>query len=115
MDLDTAIEDDIFAYKLFDKRGKFSFFIVHTSYLWSNILPSILHYIISSEFPRIAQCTLRLTDFVPKASQLYPKMITQGRNETSILCQIEKAFQKYPKTLFSKYCKTKLINEIIMY
>ena len=34
----------------------------------------------SSEFLRIAQCRVRLTDFVPKASQLYARLITQGEN-----------------------------------
>ena len=59
-----------------------------------------------SEFLRIAQCRLRLTDFVPKASQLYAEMITQGGNKASILHQIKKTFQRYPET-FSKYCKSK--------
>ena len=37
LDLDTTIEDSIFAYKLSDKRDKFPFFIVCMSYFASNI------------------------------------------------------------------------------
>ena len=43
----------------------------------------------------IVRCTLRLTDFVPKASQLYARMITQGGNKANILRLIKKTFQKY--------------------
>ena len=52
-----------------------------------------IHDSIFSEFLQIALCTLRLTDFVPKASQLYTMMITEDRNKTSILHQIKKALQ----------------------
>ena len=85
-------------------------------YLSSNIPSSIFYGSILSDFLRIARCTLRLTNFVPKTSQLYARMITQCGNKASILRQIKKAFQRYPET-FSKYCKTydELINEIIMY
>ena len=31
-----------------------------------------------SEFLQIARCALILTDFVPKASQLYNRTVTQG-------------------------------------
>ena len=44
----------------------------------------------------IVRCTLRLTDFVPKASQLYARMITKGGNKANILRLIKKkTFQKY--------------------
>ena len=33
LDLNITIEDNIFAYKLFDKRDKFPFFIVRMHYL----------------------------------------------------------------------------------
>ena len=84
--------------------------------LSSNIPSSAFYGSIFSEFLRIARCTRRLTDFVPKAFQLYTRMIAQGGNKRSILRQINKAFQKYPET-FSKYSKTydKSINEIIMH
>ena len=65
------IEDKVFACKLFDKRDKLLFFIVPMLYLLSSIPSSIFYDSIFSEFLRIAPCTLRLTDFVPKAYQLH--------------------------------------------
>ena len=38
LDLDIKIEDGIFVYKLFNKRDKFSFFIVRMSHFENNIL-----------------------------------------------------------------------------
>ena len=116
LDLDIIIGDNIFVYKLFAKRNKFHFFIVRMPYLSSNIPSSIFYDSIFSEFLQIVRCTRRLTDFVPKASHSYARMIIQCGNNTSILRQIKKSFQRYPET-FSKYCKTydELINEIIMY
>ena len=66
--MDITIEDKIFVYKLFDKRGKFPFFIVRIPYLSSNIPSSIFYGSKFLEFLRIALCTLRLKDVVPKAS-----------------------------------------------
>ena len=54
LDLDLTIEDNIFVYKLFDKKGKFPFFIVFISSLSSNIPPSIFYGSIFSEFLQIA-------------------------------------------------------------
>ena len=45
------------------------YFIVHMPYLSSNIATTVFYGSMFSEFLRIAQCTLKLTDFVPKASQ----------------------------------------------
>ena len=96
------IEEKIFAYELFDKRDKFPFFIACMPYLLSDIPSSIFYGSIFSEFLQIARSTIRLTNFVPKASQLYTRMKTQGGNKASILSQIKKAFQRYSETL-SKY------------
>ena len=115
--LDVTVEDNIFVYELFDKKDKFPFFIVRIPYLPYNIPSSIFYSSIFSEFLRIARCTLRLTDFVPKASQLYTSMITQGGNKASIIQrQIKKAIQRYAE-IFFKYCKIydELINKIILY
>ena len=90
---------------------KFPFFIVRMPYLTSSISTSSSIFY-GSKFPWITWCTLRVTDFMPKPSQLYTRMVTRGRNKASILPQIKKAFQKYPEP-FSKYCKSydKIINE----
>ena len=45
---------------------------------------------------------LSLTDFVPKTSEVYTRMVTQGGNMEYILRQIRKVFQRYPEA-FSKY------------
>ena len=116
MDLDITIENNIFVYRLFEKKEKFPFFIVRMPYLSSNIPSSIFYGLIFSEFLLIASCTLRLADFVPKPSQLYTRMVTQVGNKASALRQKKKAFQRYPET-FSKYSKAYdgIINEISMY
>ena len=74
--------------------NKFPFFIVRMYYLSSNIPSSLFCGSILSEFQQIAQCSLNiLSDFVPKASQLYQlytRIVTQGRNKVSIQGQIKK-------------------------
>ena len=69
LDLDIKLED-IFVYKFFGKKCKFPFFILRILICWA-----IFHHqysIIYSEFLWIT-FWLTLTDFVPKASQLYSK------------------------------------------
>jgi len=105
LDLDINIEDGMFIYKLFDKRDKFPFFIVRMPHLQSNIPSSIFYGSIFSEFLRIARCTLKFQHFLPRASELYQRMISQGANGTSINRQILKGFQRYPD-IFKKYGKT---------
>ena len=41
--MNIAIKNDMFVYKLFDKKDKFAFFVVCMSYLSSNILSSIVY------------------------------------------------------------------------
>ena len=104
----------IYLYISFDIRDKFPFFIVHMLYLSSHIPSSSVFYSsILSEFLRTAQCTPRLTYFVPKASQFYTRMVTQSGNKANVL-QI-KAFQRYPEEFF-RYCKIygEIINKIFM-
>ena len=116
LDLDITIEDNLLAWKYFDKWDKFLFFIARMPYLSSNIPSSIFYGSIFSDFLQIAWCTLRLRDFVSEASQLYTKMITQLGNKASILRQIKSLFQRYPE-IVSKYCQTyyQITNKIIMY
>ena len=69
LDLDIKLED-IIVYKFFEKKCKFPFFILRILICWA-----IFHHqysIIYSEFLWIT-FWLTLTDFVPKASQLYSK------------------------------------------
>lgn len=109
-----TIEEKIFAYELFDKRDKFPFFIACMPYLLSDIPSSIFYDSIFSEFLQIARSTLRLTDFVPKASQLYTRMKTQGGNKASILCQIKKAFQRYISQVLKDIRRNNQINIYVL-
>ena len=114
LDLDIKVEDGVFVYKLFDKRDTFPFFIVRMPHFSSNIPSSIFYASAFSEFLRIARCTLRLNDFIPRASELFSRMILQGGHKASLSKQIRKGFNRYPE-LFNKYHTTyeEMINMII--
>ena len=81
LDLEITIADNVFIYKLFNKREKFPFFIVRMLHLSSNIPSSIFYSSIFSEF-------------VPKGSQLYTRTIRHGGNKASILPQYCKTYDK---------------------
>ena len=102
-DLDITIENDIFLYKLFDKKDEFSFFIVRMPLLPSNIPSSIYYDSIFSEFLRISPFTLRVKDLVPTASQLYTKMELQGGNMVIILRTIKQSIPKVPWKVFQLF------------
>ena len=58
------------------------------------LLVTIVHMLLwvnLSEFIRIAKCTLKFSDFVPKAKQLFLRMISQGANQVNLLKQTKKA------------------------
>ena len=74
--LDIKIGDEIFLCKLFDKRDKFSFFIVSMPHFESNIPSAIFHGSIFSEFHRIARCTMKLEHFPLRTSELYSRMLS---------------------------------------
>ena len=78
LDLDIKVEDGIFVYKLFDKRDKFPFFIVHMPRFESNVPSTIFYGSIFSEFMCIPRCTLKLEHFVPGASELYSRTLKLG-------------------------------------
>ena len=105
LDLDITIRDGIFVYKLFDKRDAFPFFIVRMPHLSSNIPNNIFYSSFFSEFLRIARCTLELVDFLPRATELLQRMISQGGAEKTLHKQIHKAFLRYSET-FRKFGKT---------
>ena len=73
LDLDIKIENGIFVYKLFDKREKFLFFIVHMPHFQRNIPSTILYGSISSDFLRIARSTLKQEHFLSRASEFIQK------------------------------------------
>ena len=87
--MDITTENNIFVYNLIDERDKLTFSIVRMLYLPSNVPSSMFYGSVFSDFLQIARCILKLTDFVPKASQLYATTIKQGEKKDpipSILC-----------------------------
>jgi len=102
LDLDITIVDNIFVYKLFDKRDGFPFSIVRMPDLSGNIPSHIFYGSIMSEFLRIARATLLLIDFIPRASILYKRMINQGGSVNKIFRQIRKVMSRHPEP-FLKY------------
>ena len=82
----------------------------------SNIQSTILHSSIISEFLRIAICTLKLDHFLPRASDLYSRMLSQWANQSYINKQIQKSLQRYLDVL-KKYAKNykELLQELKKY
>ena len=64
LDLDISVVDNIFVYKLFDKRGDFPFTIVRMPDLSGNIPSYVFYGSIMSEVLRITCCMLLLSDFI---------------------------------------------------
>ena len=98
LDLEIKIEDGIFVCKLFNEGDKFPFFIVHMPHFESNIPSTIFYGSIFSKFLRIARCTLKLEHFLPRASELYLRMLSQGENQSCINKQILKFSQTPSRT-----------------
>ena len=111
LELDIQIVDDIFIYKLFDKRDGFPFSIVRMPDLSGN-LPSFIFYgSIMSEFLRIARCTKLISDFLPRAKSLVDRMVSQGGNKPLVLKQIKKAVSRHPQPFHKFSLSTKQIIE----
>ena len=102
LDLDIAVEEGIFVYKLFDKRDAFPFTIVRMPHKSSEIPSYIFYGAILSEGLRIARATLRFGDFLPKVSALVTRMINQGGENYKIFRQLNKAMTRYPD-VFMRY------------
>ena len=104
LDLDITISEGKFVYKLFDKRDAFPFFIVRMPHLDSNIPPHIYYGSVLSEFLRIARCTMLYMDFLPRAKQLFDRMLSQGGEKSRLLFQLKKAMSAHPMA-FANYQK----------
>ena len=82
----------------------------------SGNIPSYVFYgSIMSEFIRIARCTLLLSDFIPRASALYKRMMKQGGSKNMVLRKIRKAMTRHPEP-FQKYSypPNQIINNITL-
>ena len=66
LDLDITDVDGIYEFKFCDKRDNYLFFIVRLPDLGGNIPAYVFYDWIPSEFPRIAKCISKFSDFVPK-------------------------------------------------
>ena len=97
LELDIRIVDDnIFDYKLFDKRDDFPFSIVRMPDLSGNIPSFIFYGSIMSEFLRIARCTRQVENFIPRAKSLCDRMVAQGGSKNIVLKQVRKAILRHP-------------------
>jgi len=97
LNLDISIENNIFVYKLYDKRDTFPFHIVRMPQKSSNIPQSIFYSALVGEFLRIARSTLRLPDFLPKAHDLINRMKNQGASQHTSLRCIKKVINNHPE------------------
>ena len=111
---DVAIQNNIFLYKLFDKRDAFPFSIVRMPDLSSNIPSSAFYGAVFLKLLRIGRVTLLFDDFVPKASQLYQRMCLQGGSRAKLNLLIGKSLRKHPG-VFEKFDTTPedIISQII--
>ena len=114
LDLEISIVNNEFIYKLFDKRDDFPFTIVRMPDLSGNIPSYVFYGSIMSEFLRVARCTLLLSDFIPRASSLHKRMISQGGSSNMVSRQLRKAMSRHPEP-FHKYNTSSnlIINKII--
>ena len=97
LNLDISIKDNIFVYKLYDKRDDFNFSIVRMPFADSNIPSSIFYSALKGEFLRIARSTLQLDDFIPKASDLLIRMNKQGARNDITCRSLYKIISNHPK------------------
>ena len=95
LELDITVEEGLFIYKLFDKRDNFPFSIVRMPDLSGNIPNHVFYGSVMSEFLRIARATLRYHDFIPKAKNLYQRMVNQHGDKHMLLLQLKKAIAKH--------------------
>ena len=102
LDLETNVDNNIFVYKLFDKRDAFPFSIVRMPYLSSNIPYNIFYNTILSEMLRIARCSLLYKDFLIKARELCQRMIRQGAEVIFGKKSLLRFIRKH-STTFKKY------------
>ena len=97
-----TIEENIFVYKLYDKRDAFPFSIVRMPQKSNNIPQSIFYSALVGEFLRIARSTLKLLDFIPKAKELINRMKKQGAGTHTSQRFLRKIIIKHPES-FSQF------------
>ena len=58
--------------------------MVRMPYLWSNIPSAIFYGSAFSKLVRVARCTLKINDFIPRAFDLLSRMIAQGGSRATL-------------------------------
>jgi hypothetical protein len=113
LNLDVSIVNNIFVYKLYDKRDAFPFLIVRMPNKCSNIPQSIFYSAFVGEFLRIARSTLRHADFVPKAKELIDRMRKQGADTRTSQRFLRKIILNHQES-FSQFLLTaeEIINSV---
>ena len=74
-------------------------------HLSSNIPFTISSGSIFSELLRMAKCSLRTKNVIPRASDFFSRMIVQDGNRATLTKQLKRAFHRYPN-VFQKFGKT---------
>ena len=105
LEIDITVQDDLFVYKLFDKRDNFPFFIVRMPDLSGNIPSHVFYGSVMSEILRIARATLLYKDFLVKSKELFNQMLNQGASLSLLLKQIRKVVLSHPEA-FNSFQKT---------
>ena len=97
LSLDITNTNGEFVYKLYDKRDAFPFSIVRMPHEDSNIPSSIFYSALVGEFLRIARCTLKLADFIPRAVELIQRMLRQGGSSRKCRYHLYKIIERHPE------------------
>ena len=71
----------------------------------SNIPCTISSGSIFSKLLRMARCSQKTKNFIPRASDLFSRMIVQDGNRATLTKQLKAAFHRYPN-VFQKFGKT---------
>ena len=74
-------------------------------HLLGNISSTVSSRSIFSEFLRMARCSQKTKNFIPRASDLFSRMIVQDGNRATPTKQLKTAFHRYPN-VFQKFGKT---------
>ena len=74
-------------------------------HLSSNIPSTISSGSIFSELLRMAKYSLRTKNFIPRASDLFSRMIVQNVNRATLTKRLKTTFHRYPN-VFQKFGKT---------
>ena len=113
LDLFIQIIDNMFIYKLFDKRDAFSFHIVRFPYKCSDLPSKMFYSTISAEILRICRASLFAEDFFASADPFLKRMKDQGALREGVKGSLCKLFVRHFDS-FRKYGlhKEELINRL---